>query len=118
MSLLDRLRDAVSEPQNEPASASIPPSEAFSLLQNERRRHIIRFLAETDSDEVAVADIADHLSGLGEDRTAAYVACIQQHCPRMSQSVIEYDEQAKVVVVRPELYAVADVLEAVETTLD
>ncbi|GAA0678857.1 hypothetical protein ACFQDG_01150 [Natronoarchaeum mannanilyticum] len=119
MSLLDRLQEAVSQqPQDEPASASIPRTEVYSLLQNERRRHIIRYLAEHDDDEVAVSEIADHLAELGDDRTNCYVSAIQQHCPRMSPSVVEFDEQSKSVRIRPELYVVADVMEAVEETLD
>ncbi|KPN30792.1 hypothetical protein SY89_01532 [Halolamina pelagica] len=118
MSLLDRLREKVSQPQEQPASANIPPSEAYSLLQNERRRHIIQFLTESEDQEVPVSDIADHLSELGDDRTACYVSCIQQHIPRLSQSVVDYDEQAKVVQVRQELYAVADAQNAVEEALN
>jgi len=118
MRLLDSLRDAVSQPQKDPSrSPTVPPSEAYSLLQNERRRRIIQFLAETDDQEVPVSDIADHLSSLGDDRTACYVSCIQQHCPRLSQSVIEYDKQAKTVRVKPELYVLADVQDAVEETV-
>lgn len=117
MRLLDRFREKVSQPQNTSASANIPPSEAYSLLQNERRRHIIRYLAEHDDDEVAVADIADHLASLGDDRTNCYISAIQQHCPRMTPSIVEFDEQSKSVRIRPELYVVADVMEAVEETL-
>jgi len=117
MRLLERLKDAVSTPETQRTSTTIPPSEVYSLLQNERRRHIIRYLAEIESDEVAVSDIADHLAELGDDRTNCYVSCIQQHCPRMSPSVVEFNEQAKTVRILPELYAVADAMKAVEETL-
>lgn len=118
MRLLDSLRDAVSTPEEPSRSPTVPPSEAYSLLQNERRRRIIEFLATMDGTETDASSIADHIAELGDDRTACYVSCIQQHLPRLSQSgVIEFTEQ-KEVTVNPELQAVHDAHKAVETALD
>jgi hypothetical protein len=118
MSLLNRLREAVSTPEEPSRSPTVPPSEAYSLLQNERRRRIIEFLATMDGTKTNASTVADHLAELGDDRTACYVSCIQQHLPRLSQSgVIEFTE-SKEVTVRPELQAVHDAHKAVETALD
>lgn len=118
MRLLERLKDTVSTSEGTPASATVPPSEAYSLLQNERRRHIIRFLATMESSTTDAATIADHLAELGDDRTNCYVSAIQQHLPRLSQSgLIEFNE-SKEVTVKPGLQAVHDAHKAVETALD
>jgi len=117
MSLLDRIRDTVSQ-QPEPPDNTIPPSDAYSLLANERRRLIIEFIATMEGSSTSAAEIADHLAELGDDRTNCYVSAIQQHLPRMSQSgVIEFTE-SKEVTVNPELQAVHDAHKAVESALD
>lgn len=118
MQLLDRLRDRIDTPSNRPATATIPPSDCYSLFANERRRLIIEFLATIDTTETDAATIADHLAELGDDRNSAYISCIQQHLPRMAKSgVIEFSE-SKDVTVCPELQAVWEAHQAVEKTLE
>ncbi|WP_436931480.1 DUF7344 domain-containing protein [Halosimplex halobium] len=104
MQLLQRLRQKVLDEQNESATTSIPPSDAYAILQNERRRLIVEYLAEMDSTETDAGEIADHLASRGENRQHAYIAAIQQHLPRIAQSgLISYDNDRKTVTVKPVL---------------
>lgn len=121
MRLLKRFKNTVT-PSNRtsPASTpSVPPSEAYSLLANERRRLIIAYLANMDESTTDAREIADYLSSIGDDRTPAYISCIQQQLPRMAQAgLIDYDEREKTVRPRPPLDAVYEAHKAVERTLD
>lgn len=46
MSLIDRIRDTVS--RKDPATTQIDTKDAYRALSNERRRHVVRFLAESE----------------------------------------------------------------------
>lgn len=118
MRLLNHLKNTV-RPTNRTTSASVPPSEAYSLLSNERRRLIIVFLAEMDESATDAREIADYLSSIGDDRTAAYISCIQQQLPRMARAdLIEYDEREKVVRPLTSLDTLYEAHKAVERILD
>jgi|AntRauMinimDraft_3_1070383.scaffolds.fasta_scaffold00128_27 hypothetical protein len=118
MQLLNALRDRIDPQSGRSGSATIPPSDCYSLLSNERRRLIIEFLATMDGSSTDAAAVADHLSELGDDRNSAYISCIQQHLPRMAKSgVVEFNE-AKDVTVLPELQAVWEAHQAVENALE
>lgn len=120
MSLLEKLRNTVSQQNQSPSSSSIPPSDCYSILSNERRRLVIEYLAEFDSGEtVSCGDLADHLESLGDERKAAYISVIQQHAGRLDQSgIVAYDDREKTVTVRSELHAVHDAHKSVENVLD
>ena len=121
MRLLNRFKNAVT-PTNRTSPASTPsvsPSTAYSLLSNERRRLIITYLADMDASTTTAREIADYLSSTGDDRTAAYISCTQQHLPRLSKAgLIEYDEGGKTVHPLASLNAVYEAHKAVERTLD
>ncbi|MDJ1431158.1 hypothetical protein [Halostagnicola sp. A-GB9-2] len=117
MQLLNTLRNGINTKSNRPTK-TISPSDAYSLLQNERRRLIIEFLATMGGTETDAATIADHLAELGDDRNSSYISCIQQHLPRMAKSgVIEFTE-SKEVTVCPELQAVWEAHQVVEKSLE
>lgn len=116
MRLLNRLMNVVSRQDNQPAS-TISPREVYELLRNERRRHIIEYLATMESTTTDAGEIADYLAENGESRDAAYVACIQSHLPRMT-SIIEYDDRGKEVTPRPALYSVYQIQRRVEQMLN
>jgi len=55
MSLLDRIRDTVSQETDNPATTSINPEDGYRVLSNERRRRVVGFLAESEvGDDVPV----------------------------------------------------------------
>ncbi|MFC7230560.1 hypothetical protein ACFQMM_02675 [Saliphagus sp. GCM10025308] len=123
MQLLKRLRDAI-EPQPNQSASKIDPAYAYDLLANERRRRIIEFLVEFEPGTIVdVRDIADAISQ--GDRNACYVSLIQSHLTKFDNSeddnrncLLEYDERAKTVKIRPELHAVYRAHEAFANELD
>jgi ribosomal protein S24E len=118
MRLLDTLRSTLDQTDNTTETPSITTSDALDVLSNARRRKIIAYLAEHDDTVVPVRDIADHLAATGDDRTAAYVACLQQHIPRMeSYGIVEYDEPAKQVAVCEEVYVLSRVKREIDRIL-
>ncbi|WP_438266581.1 DUF7344 domain-containing protein [Haloarchaeobius litoreus] len=122
MRLLDRIRDTVSQQTDTPATTSINPEDAYRALSNERRRRVIEFLAESDvGDDVPVGTLADRLSD-GTNRTACYVALVQNHMCVLSTDdgigVVDYDCQAKIATVRPELFSLHRAHTAFESKLD
>ena len=118
MQLLKTLRDIVSPQKDRTATVTVPCEDAHALLANERRRLIITYLATMEGSKTDAASCADYLAELGDDRTSAYISCIQHHLPRLSQSgAIDYN-QSKEVTVKPNLHAVYDAQLAVENTLN
>ncbi|MFC7018546.1 MULTISPECIES: DUF7344 domain-containing protein [Haloarcula] len=122
MSLLQKLKDTVSQPTNRPVNTSITPDDAYKAVSNERRRRVLGFLSEHDVGEtVSVSDLADRLSN-GENRTACYVALIQSHMIVLSTKdgigAVDYDTQAKTVTVRPEVFVLHQAAKAFETELN
>jgi|AntRauTorcE11898_2_1112593.scaffolds.fasta_scaffold43573_2 hypothetical protein len=107
MRLLERLKETLSQ-QNSTNSttAHVPPSDAYSLLANERRRHIIEYLVTHEDDVVPLRDIADYLAEeMDDDRHACYVSVLQQHAPHMERAgVVTHDNQAQTLQVHDSLH--------------
>jgi len=106
MQLLDRLRESVTRRESTEPANSTSPAEAYDILQNERRRRIVSFLATTDSSEVSVATLADHMADEypGETRNKAYISSIQNHLPAMAKAgLIEYASDRKTISPQPAL---------------
>ena len=105
MQLLSTIRDSVTRTESaDPAATGIPPTTMYEVLRNERRRRIVEFLASMDSNQVTIADIADHLAGEypGEERQRAYIAIYQNHLPAMEkEGLIKIDRDC--VVPKPAL---------------
>lgn len=120
MQLLKRIRDTF-EPQSNQSAREIDPAYAYDLLSNERRRRVIEFLVEFEpGTEVDVRDVADAISQ-GGDRNASYVSLIQSHLTKYdndNNGLVEYDERAKTIKIRPELHAVYRGHEAFVNELD
>lgn len=117
MQLLKRLKTTVSKSRNRPVKTTIPTDQAYDILSNDRRRRTIAYLAGFDvGTEVDVRDISSAIVTEEESREAVYVALIQSHICQLSPrdttataqgqvAVVDYDERAKTVTVRPELHA-------------
>jgi hypothetical protein len=120
MQLLDALREQFDTTDAESGSSNLPPTTVYELLNNERRRRIIEYLVQFDvGEEVSCSDVADHLSTLGDDRTASYVSVTQQHAGRLDAcGACAYDDREKTLRVRSELHDVYEAHRAVEQTLD
>lgn len=88
---------------------SLGLDEVFELLKNQRRRRVLRYLAEADDDRSTLSDLAEHVAGLENDvdpallnstqRKRTYVALYQTHLPKLdSYGVIDYDQNRGTVV--------------------
>jgi hypothetical protein len=120
MQLLDRIRNTI-EPQSNQSASEIDPAYAYELLANERRRRVIEFLADFEpGTEVDVRDVADAISQ-GEDRNRTYISLIQSHLTKYhndGEGLVEYNERAKTLTIKPELHAVYRAHEAFVNKLD
>ncbi|MDR5657349.1 hypothetical protein RH831_09165 [Halodesulfurarchaeum sp. HSR-GB] len=86
-------------------SRAMDPDTAFSLLSNQRRRHVLCLLAERD-EEVALSEIAREIAAKMNDvepegveegaYRSVYVALYQNHVPRLAEAgVLEYDAEER-----------------------
>lgn len=106
---------AAGEPVDEPAESRGPldADERFHLLQNERRRLVIRYLRDAAPDaedgRVWMRDVAEQVAAWEHDTTVArlsstqrqrvYIPLYQNHLPKLDDAgVIDYDQSRGVVV--------------------
>ena len=97
----DAEEDASESPEDPTAALSL--SEVFDVLQNARRRHVLKHLggaevAEFDDlvDYVAACDASVEPGNADAGtRKAAYTSLYQSHLPKLSDlDVVEYDHEA------------------------
>lgn len=100
--------------QTEQDPTSIPKDDAFHLLQNTRRRAVLRYMLEAGGDEFVMRDIAeavaawDHGTTVDRLRSAerqrAYISLYQSHLPKLAHhDVIDYDQDRGIVAPCPRL---------------
>lgn len=105
---LDRLTDnAVTEP------FSIAKDDAFHILQNMRRRAVLRYLLEhADRDQFRRAEIVDAVAAWEYNTTVdqltttqrqrVYIGCHQNHFPKLADhGVIKYDQDRGRIAPQP-----------------
>lgn len=84
------------------SSVTISKDVVFHLLQNSRRRAILRYLIERDEDVLSMREVSEQVAAWENDTTVAglssdarqrvYIALYQSHLPKLHDSgVIEYD---------------------------
>ena len=82
-------------------TSMLPRDEIFHLLQNERRRLVLRYLTE-HGDDIEMREVAEQVAAWENDTTVAgltsdarqrvYIALYQSHLPKLDENgVIEYD---------------------------
>ena len=102
------------ESTDQPATSNetLDADERFHLLQNERRRLVIRYLREAERDDdgyVQMRDVAEQVAAWENDTTVAqlsstvrqrvYIPLYQNHLPKLDDAgVIEYDQSRGTVV--------------------
>ncbi|MFC6732205.1 hypothetical protein [Haladaptatus sp. DYSN1] len=99
-----------SEPHadSEPTVEPLTQDDIFHLLQNERRRAVLRYLAQSDEDSVRMRDVAEQVAAWENDTTVqqlhsderqrVYIALYQTHLPKLDDSgVIEYNQSRGIV---------------------
>lgn len=83
--------------------AALARDDVFHLLQNERRRLVLRYLTEHDTPAVEMREVAEQVAAWENDTTVAgltsdarqrvYIALYQSHLPKLDErGVIEYDQ--------------------------
>lgn len=120
MRLLSAFKRFAQQRQDDQYYPELEPETAYEMLRCPRRRQMLEYLAMDSSGPVPVSDIADHLATCyDDDRTAAYVAAIQSHLPRMAEAgVCRYDDDRKLVELTARGRAVLDVHQTVSRLLD
>lgn len=84
------------------SSVTISKDVAFHLLQNSRRRAVLRYLIERDEDVISMREVSEQVAAWENDTTVAglssdarqrvYIALYQSHLPKLDENgVIEYD---------------------------
>ncbi len=97
--------DAATEPtaDNDEKPEPLPLDQVFSILKNQRRRHVLRILKATDEPEVSLSDLAEQIAAWENDKPIAqitsgerkrvYVGLYQCHLPKMDgMDVISFNK--------------------------
>lgn len=91
----------------------ISKDDAFHILQNARRRAVLRYLvADPDRDEFEMRELAEEIGAVEHDTTVrkltsverqrVYVSLYQTHLPKLDEhGVIDYDQSRGIVRPRP-----------------
>ena len=101
---INRIRDIVTNHSHVSQShvTEIDIEEALALLDSERRRHTIEYLADQPPDKpIPVSDLAEAVAAMEHDctvdalssqqRKRVYISLHQQHIPALDTDVVEYD---------------------------
>lgn len=128
MSILGTVREQF---QRGPGGATdIDLDEAFELLRNSRRRHVVEYVADLQSDEtVRLRELAIYIAALEFDQepdavSRAHIksvrnALYQSHLAKLAEAdVIEYDERAGTVGRGSTIELLADLISTARQVFD
>ena len=99
------------EPVQESAQPELTPDEIFHILQNERRRMVLRYL-QGKEEPVRMRDVAEQVAAWEHDTTVrglsssqrqrVYIPLYQSHLPKLDKlGVIEYQQSRGIVERKP-----------------
>ncbi|WP_227357609.1 DUF7344 domain-containing protein [Haladaptatus salinisoli] len=120
--------------ENQPDTTTSEPSlrleedQIYHLLQNERRRSILRYLKKTEG-QVAMRDLAEQVAAWennttvqalsSNERQRAYIPLYQSHLPKLDEKgIIEYDQSRGTVQKTDAAEILYNYLEPHETKAD
>ena len=94
----ERERDA-----DQDGGATLPKDDVFHLLQNGRRRAVLRYLAAHEGERFVMRDVAEAVAAWENDTTLqqltsaerqrVYISLYQSHLPKLAEhGVIDYDQ--------------------------
>ena len=110
----DATHDATEDTSTE--EAGISKDDAFHVLQNARRRAVLRYLLEhEDTERFVMRDVAEEVAAwehdttvqqlVSDERQRVYIALYQSHLPKLDKhGIIDYN-QSRGVVEKTELTA-------------
>jgi len=127
MSLVDSLRDAITDDTPAPRTPTIAVDDAIEVLRNERRRIVLDILARVD-DDIEKRDLARHVAAIenrqhpdrvtSDDRQTVYVCLHQTHLPQLDDAgIIDYDDQRGTIEATHRAEALADAKHALHQSL-
>ncbi|WP_135826572.1 DUF7344 domain-containing protein [Halorussus ruber] len=94
--------------QSPDSEEELDPSEIHNVLRNDRRRHAIQHLRDTDG-PLSVDTLAEHIASVetGEDppprdvRKSVYVSLHQTHLPKLDElGIVDYDQREQMLELR------------------
>ncbi|ELZ98095.1 hypothetical protein C440_02568 [Haloferax mucosum ATCC BAA-1512] len=102
--------------------------EIYHLLQNERRRNVLRYLRDRDG-SVQMRDIAEQVAAwehdttvqalMSDERQRVYIALYQAHLPKLDeQGVIDYNQSRGIVEKNPRAAELIDYLDRPDDEAD
>lgn len=81
------------QPSDNPSEEELPLDQVFGILKNQRRRYVLKFLKDSDEEEVSLSDVAEQIAAWENDkevrqisskeRKRVYVGLYQCHLPKM-----------------------------------
>jgi hypothetical protein len=113
--------DGVSETEQEQESLSLDL--VFEILKNSRRREVIHYLRDQESDErVALGELAEHVAAIENDTTTdqltssqrkrVYVGLYQCHLPKMDDmGVVDFNQDRGHVALAPQADCLTEYLD-------
>nr|WP_089827584.1 hypothetical protein [Halogranum amylolyticum] len=93
---------------DEPAVADLSKDDLFHILQNQRRRRVLKYLQATDKERVDMRDVAEQVAAwehdttlrqlTSDERQRVYIALYQSHLPKLDEKgIVEYNQSRGVV---------------------
>ncbi|SEO22345.1 hypothetical protein SAMN04487948_101183 [Halogranum amylolyticum] len=94
--------------EQEPAATDLAADEVFHLLQNARRRAVLRYLFTHDDEPFEMRDIAEFVAAwendttlqqlTSDERQRAYISLYQCHLPKLDdKGIVDYNQSRGVV---------------------
>lgn len=114
--------DPADDQQDRSDRLSISRDDAFHLLQNGRRRAVLRYLLEhEDVEEVRLGDVTERIAAWDQGTTTGkldpdhrqriYVSLYQSHLPTLDEhDVVEFDRSRRTISLRRLAYALSPFL--------
>ncbi len=103
--------DGDSQTESDADECELSTDQIFHILQNERRRNVLRYLQDTDG-PVRMRDVAEQVAAWEHDTTVealssdqrqrVYIPLYQSHLPKLDKAgIIEYQKSRGIVERRP-----------------
>ena len=107
----ERQEQGSDDPETHPEDAELSPDEVFHILQNGRRRNVLRYLQHTEG-PVRMRDVAEQVAAWENDTTVeqlssdqrqrVYIPLYQSHLPKLDKKgVIDYQKNRGIVERKP-----------------
>jgi putative lipase involved disintegration of autophagic bodies len=101
---------------------TISKDAAFHLLQNSRRRAVLRYLIDNDDDVYSMREVTEQVAAWENDTTIAeltsnerqrvYIALYQSHLPKLNETnIIEYNRDRGTLAPTPLLFVLEPYLD-------